>query len=488
MRAPQMGAAPTLAPDLVPSSDSGASSNDDLTNDSTPTFSGPLGQTAALALIELLEGNTVIGSTTAAPNGSYEVTADELSDGEHVLAVRQTYEGLAPSEPSPTLAIAVDTEPPPAVLVAPELAAISDTGSSDNDDITDDRTPILYGSISADAMFELVAANTVIATGTSAENGVYSVRPEPLVNGSYAVTAREVDAAGNVGPPSEPLFFAIMTWSFIDGITVLVDAGNTGGLENGTEAYPFDSLQKAINAAEPGDVVGVVAGEYRENIRMKSGVTLLGEDPHTTSIVGEADVLGVVLFESVSNATLDGFTITVDQPVSGRDRAVVFRGSATDGTAVIQNSVITGTQYGIYVWSPSTPLIQNNVFDGRPITEEQGIYIGNRSTQPVIRNNVILRYRWGIHVVSPGSQPPIIENNVLWLNEENYHTIGDQTGINGNMEVPPGFVSREERDYHLHVGSPLIDAGSAGEGAPLLDGDREQRPIGTTIDIGIDEW
>ena len=84
------------------------------------------------------------------------------------------------------------------------------------------------------------------------------------------------------------------------------------------------------------------------------------------------------------------------------DRGVVFQG-ATDSTAVIQNCIIMNTQYGIFVWNPShhTDYPEQYSF---AINDEQGIYIGNMATAPVIRNNIITGLRGysvaGIHVIA----------------------------------------------------------------------------------------
>ena len=167
---------------------------------------------------------------------------------------------------------------------------------------------------------------------------------------------------------------------------------NTGSIDQ-----PFATIQHAVNVANSGDAVSVAAGTYNENITMKSGVSVIGESPEVTSIVGDPYINdnadGVVLFDSVRNAVLKGFRITVSEPRQGYDRGVVFQGT-TDNTAVIRNCIIMNTQYGIIVWNPSgaapAPTIQNNTLIS--INDEQGIYIGNMATAPVIRNNIITGY------------------------------------------------------------------------------------------------
>lgn len=69
----------------------------------------------------------------------------------------------------------------------------------------------------------------------------------------------------------------------------------------------------------------------------------------------------------------------------------------------------------------------------------------------------------------------------------------DPTGGTGNIGVDSGFVDPFRGDFHLAVGSPLIDAGTA-TAAPTTDGDGDPRPLdgsagpaGAQWDIGLDE-
>ncbi len=247
-----------------------------------------------------------------------------------------------------------------------------------------------------------------------------------------------------------------------------------------TPQTPCRTIQAAIDKSATGGVVHVGPGAYAENIQMKGGVSVIGAGPTNTSIVGVASVSGVVSFANVTNASLQGFRISVSAPAPGVDRGVVFSGS-TDRTALLRNNIIQYVQYGVFVWSPSSPTIENNTLVGEP--DEQGIYIGNSATSPLIRNNIITGFYYGIHVVAGATAPtPVILYNDLWNNTENYRNFPSQTGVNGNISADPAFVNAAMQNFHLRnsaPASPAIDAGDPGSAY-----NREPGPHGNRINMG----
>ena len=110
--------APTAAPnmpDLVDSSDSGLSQTDDLTNDTTPTFSGPAGSGEPGSTVTLFIDGEPVGTAFVNPDGSYTVTVPpgaELPDGPHNATTTFTDTAGNESEQSPPLDFVVDSTPP----------------------------------------------------------------------------------------------------------------------------------------------------------------------------------------------------------------------------------------------------------------------------------------------------------------------------------------------------------------------------------------
>jgi hypothetical protein len=96
-------------PNLKAASDTGSSSTDNITKDTTPTFTGTA---EAGSTVEILAGTTPVGSATANSNGVYNVTASALGEGDHSITARATNAAGNTSPASGVLEIDIDTTPP----------------------------------------------------------------------------------------------------------------------------------------------------------------------------------------------------------------------------------------------------------------------------------------------------------------------------------------------------------------------------------------
>jgi hypothetical protein len=118
--------APVVTERLV--SDTGSSSTDHITSNDTLTGSGD-----ANALVTFTEGSTILGTTTAAANGSWSFTPSGLADGTHAIVASET--DTAGNTGTTSLSFTLDTTAP---AVTERL--LSDTGSSSTDHITSNDT------------------------------------------------------------------------------------------------------------------------------------------------------------------------------------------------------------------------------------------------------------------------------------------------------------------------------------------------------------
>ncbi len=156
----------------------------------------------------------------------------------------------------------------------------------------------------------------------------------------------------------------------------------------------YQLIQEAINSAYSGDLIKVAFGIYQENIVMKEGVSLTGEEEsllskiHTLTKIENEQTEGdensendkndqpesrdettqnkviidggrsgnVVSFpEGVTEKTkLSGFIITS----SGKNLNGIFIDSASP---IVENNIIENNDYNIYIRGNSFPLIQKNI-------------------------------------------------------------------------------------------------------------------------------
>src|SRR5262249_47124086 len=125
-------AAPASAPVLQVASDSGSSSVDGITNDTTPTFDIVTGSD----YYRVFRSGTLISS-------NYELsstfTPGALSNGSYDIGVAYADPAGNSSAVGPTKAITIDTVAP--TVGIPDLQAASDSGVSSTDNITNNNTP-----------------------------------------------------------------------------------------------------------------------------------------------------------------------------------------------------------------------------------------------------------------------------------------------------------------------------------------------------------
>ncbi|WP_293406682.1 Ig-like domain-containing protein [Phenylobacterium sp.] len=186
-------AAPS-APDMTSGSDAGASSTDNITNDTTPTFTGTAESGSTVTLYDT-DGTTVLGSAVAT-GGNWSITSVALSQGTHTITAKTTDAAGNVSAASSGLAVTIDTAAPTvaitssaSTLKAGESATISFTFSEAVSDFTAGDIVVSGGTLS----------------GLSGSGLVYSAAftPTASVNagtGSVTVLASSyTDLAGNGG-------------------------------------------------------------------------------------------------------------------------------------------------------------------------------------------------------------------------------------------------------------------------------------------------
>lgn len=106
------------------------------------------------------------------------------------------------------------------------------------------------------------------------------------------------------------------------------------------------TIQKAIDAASPGDTVWVGPGLYRGPIVMRKPLTLFADSGPDTTILDGGDSVRVLQIEGVKNAAVIGFTIRRGHANSGGGIACVGDTAVMIATCLIEKN----WESGIAVW------------------------------------------------------------------------------------------------------------------------------------------
>jgi len=160
----------------------------------------------------------------------------------------------------------------------------------------------------------------------------------------------------------------------------------TGSDKNdGTEKKPFATIQKAADAAKPGDTVFVLPGTYEGFETKRSGKP---QEPITFKAKGDVLILSAqnnsadhILVRGTDWIVIEGFTCR-EAPRAGI--AVIEAGDV-----VISNNVCgRNGKWGIFTgFSPRVQILHNKAFGSQ---KEHGIYVSNSRVpddNPVLRGN-----------------------------------------------------------------------------------------------------
>jgi len=155
-----------------------------------------------------------------------------------------------------------------------------------------------------------------------------------------------------------------------------------------------ESIQTAVDAAEPGDTVEVAAGTYYENIVMDNPLTLRSADgADVTTIDGGSASDAFAVKVMASGVTVDGFTVKTGESAGGTQKGVWLVGA--EGCTITRNTIINNWR-GIYVESESL----DNTLSHNLLTDNTWSILITGSSGNLITNNTILSGTTGVYLGS----------------------------------------------------------------------------------------
>ncbi|WP_055389064.1 Ig-like domain-containing protein, partial [Salmonella enterica] len=254
---------PPLTPVITSVSDDqapglGTIANGQNTNDPTPTFSGTA---EAGATITLYENGTVIGTTTAQPDGAWSVSTSTLASGTHVITAVATDAAGNSSPNSTAFTLTVDTTAPQTPILTSVVDDVAGgvTGNLANGQITNDNRPTLNGTAEAGSVVSIYDGDTLLGVTSANASGAWSFTPTTGLNdGTRTLTVTATDPAGNVSPATSGFTIVVDTLApTVPLITSIVDdvPNNTGAIGNGQST---NDTQPTLNGtAEANSAVSI---------------------------------------------------------------------------------------------------------------------------------------------------------------------------------------------------------------------------------------
>jgi parallel beta-helix repeat protein len=270
---------------------------------------------------------------------------------------------------------------------------------------------------------------------------------------------------------------------------IFVQPDGGSDIASGSEAAPFKTLTKALEAAQPNTIIQLAPGLYSEltgevfPIVMKSGVTIRGNvsdrgqeilirgsgsflsrtfAKQKVTIVGHgrSGLQGV----TVSNPEEQGYGVWVESssPVISDN---TFMASGHDGVSVVGSSapIIRNNHFyenganGITIYGNSQPEITENIFEKTGF----GINIAQNAAPKIIGNR-ITGNKDGI--VIQGNAKPILRNNVIDNNERDGLVAISQSQPDLGSSSDPGgnaFSGNQQHDINAKASSnPVIAIGN----------------------------
>jgi parallel beta-helix repeat protein len=153
------------------------------------------------------------------------------------------------------------------------------------------------------------------------------------------------------------------------------------------------TIQAAVDAAQPGDIVRVPPGIYRENVLVsKNNITIKGQSGAVldgTNLLGNS---GITVRSSSPSARINGFRLSGLQ-IQNYSRNGIFL-VRVDNYQIEDGKYLNNEEYGIFPIRSSHGLIRGNQVSG---SNDTGIYIG-QSQDALIKGNYVSDCTVGIEV------------------------------------------------------------------------------------------
>ncbi|EOX4826007.1 Ig-like domain-containing protein [Vibrio alginolyticus] len=353
-------------PDLDASSDTGPLNTDNITSDTTPTFSGTSesGSIVTLYSDQVGGGATVIGTGTAT-GGNWQITTNELASGiTHAISAKASDSDDNVSSASNALSVTIDTIAPSVVSITTPIEADSIVNAAEDNDV------LIAGS-GAEAGNSVTVTITdnnssVSRTVTADNSGNWTLSGSELDvsglnNGTLTVSATQADIAGNISTAASQ--------------SVTLDNAAPSAV---TITTPIET-DGIVNAAEDNDVL--IAGSGAE----------VGNSVTVTITDNNSSVSRTVTTDNSGSWTLSGSELDVSGLNNGTLIVAVTQSDTAGNTSRVTTQSITLDNAAPSAVTITTPIetdgIVNAVEDNDVLIAGSGAEAGNSVTVTITDKN-----------------------------------------------------------------------------------------------------
>jgi parallel beta-helix repeat protein len=250
------------------------------------------------------------------------------------------------------------------------------------------------------------------------------------------------------------------------GIVVCVTCGIVPA---NADIVPVSStIQAAVDAAEPGDIIIVPPGTYRESVRvLKDNITIVGPEKAIIDATGFVNGIhvGADIFAPSQNPVCPAITVRNFTVAGLTVRNAASNGiflSGVDGYVIARGNYINNGDYATY------PSCSNNghiVFNYAKGGSDTCLYIGNDVSVSVSRNRAS-RCTVGIQIVN--SSNFIVSSNIVTENAAGILAIVDP--LNPRIETSDGLIEKNTvTNNNLSNTSTEGDIGRIPSGTGILN-------------------
>jgi hypothetical protein len=315
-------ATPTIAPDMTAATDTGISNTDNITKDNTPDFAIPNpGSNTPNLYVDGVKVPSIYN-----PNTGTLTPEEPLADGKHDLQYSLTNPQGQESGLSPSLPVVIDTiYAAGAPKTAPDMTAATDTGLSNTDNNTDDRTPDFAVTAPVGTTPSLYVDGIKVSSTYNQTAGTLTPN-SPVPDGDHTISYSLTDAAGNESPLSPALPIVIGSQNQApDAVDDIININYVGPVE-------IDILTLLSNDSDAdGDKLQGVSVQDAQN----GTVEVLGDKLIFTPDQGFEGVASFTYTVSDGNGGVDTATVNLNINISAPDAPQ----SAPDMTAATDTGI-----------------------------------------------------------------------------------------------------------------------------------------------------